>query len=86
MKVARWGRALAIRLPASLIAELGLHEGDEITLTPTRYGGFDVAFAQRHERSVEWMRPPESIDFDTLQSFFPGIMAPGPAETPPTTK
>ncbi|MEM8755636.1 MAG: AbrB/MazE/SpoVT family DNA-binding domain-containing protein [Pseudomonadota bacterium] len=30
MKVAKWGNALAVRLPARLVKELGLKEGDEI--------------------------------------------------------
>ena len=30
MKVAKWGNSLAIRLPAELVARLGLMEGDEI--------------------------------------------------------
>jgi antitoxin MazE len=30
--VERWGGALAIRLPASLVNELGLKEGDQIEL------------------------------------------------------
>ena len=32
MKVAKWGNSLAIRLPAELVARLGLVEGDEITV------------------------------------------------------
>jgi antitoxin MazE len=30
MKVAKWGNSLAIRLPAELVARLGLVEGDEL--------------------------------------------------------
>ena len=30
MQVAKWGNSLAVRLPAKLVAELGLAEGDEI--------------------------------------------------------
>jgi antitoxin MazE len=32
MRVARWGNSLAVRLPARLVAELGLREGDEIEI------------------------------------------------------
>lgn len=86
MKVARWGHALAVRLPTALIAELGLREGDEITLTPNRYGALDIAFAQRHERAAEWMRPPETgISMDLLQSYFSGqLTTPEPSQTPLT--
>ena len=39
MQVAKWGNSLAVRLPAKLVAELGLAEGDEIEVvraTPER--------------------------------------------------
>ena len=32
MQVAKWGNSLAVRLPASLVRELGLQEGDQIDL------------------------------------------------------
>jgi antitoxin MazE len=32
MQVAKWGNSLAVRLPARLVAELGLAEGDEIEI------------------------------------------------------
>jgi antitoxin MazE len=33
MQVAKWGNSLAVRLPAELVRELGLKEGDHIDLT-----------------------------------------------------
>ena len=30
VKVAKWGNSLAVRLPAALVAALGLKEGDEV--------------------------------------------------------
>jgi antitoxin MazE len=32
MQVAKWGNSLAVRLPAKVVAELGLTEGDEIEI------------------------------------------------------
>ncbi|WP_029029248.1 AbrB/MazE/SpoVT family DNA-binding domain-containing protein [Salinarimonas rosea] len=32
MQVAKWGNSLAIRLPADLVRELGLKEGDQVAL------------------------------------------------------
>ncbi len=32
MQVAKWGNSLAVRLPAELVRELGLKEGDRIDL------------------------------------------------------
>ncbi len=34
MKVSKWGNSLAIRLPAELVAKLGLKEGDELVEQP----------------------------------------------------
>jgi antitoxin MazE len=34
MQVAKWGNSLAVRLPADLVRELGLKEGDRIDLEP----------------------------------------------------
>lgn len=32
MQIARWGNSLAVRLPADLVRELGLKEGDQVDL------------------------------------------------------
>lgn len=32
MQVAKWGNSLAVRLPADLVRELGLKEGDQIDI------------------------------------------------------
>ena len=32
MRVSKWGNDLAVRLPAALVAALGLREGDDVTL------------------------------------------------------
>ena len=34
MQIAKWGNSLAVRLPAELVRELGLKEGDRIDLVP----------------------------------------------------
>lgn len=34
MQVARWGNSLAVRLPAYLVRQLGLREGDQVELVP----------------------------------------------------
>ena len=43
MQVAKWGNSLAVRLPAKLVEQLGLKEGDEVELRPTAAGIFEVA-------------------------------------------
>ncbi len=35
MQVAKWGNSLAVRLPAALVQELGIADGDEILLQPS---------------------------------------------------
>ena len=32
MQVGRWGKSLAVRLPASVVKRLGLQEGDEVSI------------------------------------------------------
>lgn len=32
MRVAKWGNSLAVRLPAKLVNELGVKEGDEVSI------------------------------------------------------
>jgi antitoxin MazE len=43
MQVAKWGNSLAIRLPAAVVAALGLKEGDEIEIQVTEERMFAVA-------------------------------------------
>ena len=38
MQVAKWGNSLAVRLPADLVRELGLKEGDQVELHPDASG------------------------------------------------
>jgi len=49
MQVAKWGNSLAIRLPAELVRQLGLKEGDDIHI---HADGTGIALA-RHQRPEE---------------------------------
>ncbi len=49
MKVAKWGNSLAIRLPAELVQELGLKEGDSIDVRASDEG----LVIARHRRPDE---------------------------------
>jgi antitoxin MazE len=42
MQVSKWGNSLAIRLPASVVEALGLHEGDEIEVVIAEERVFQV--------------------------------------------
>lgn len=49
MRVAKWGNSIAVRLPADLVRELGLKEGDQIDLVKDD-GSIIV---RRHPRAEE---------------------------------
>jgi len=45
MQVAKWGNSLAVRLPVSLVQELGIADGDELLLQPApRQGSWGADF------------------------------------------
>ena len=52
MQVAKWGNSLAVRLPAKLVAELGLAEGDEI----------EIVSASRARMEVERRKRPPTME------------------------
>ncbi len=47
MRVARWGRSLGVRLPKRLVTELGISEGDEITMLVAGDGRFEFIKRER---------------------------------------
>lgn len=53
MQVSKWGNSLAVRLPAALVEELGLKEGDEIELRRAADGALEVA---RTPSIEEWFQ------------------------------
>lgn len=55
MQIAKWGNSLAVRLPARLVKEQGLKEGDRIELVPDN-GAFKVQRLQRPEEVLAGLR------------------------------
>ena len=55
MQVAKWGNSLAVRLPAELVRELGLKEGDRIDLVPGE-AGLGVVRQPRADEVLEDLR------------------------------
>ena len=55
MQVAKWGNSLAVRLPAQLVRELGLREGDRIDLRAGT-GGLAVSREPRPEEVLARLR------------------------------
>lgn len=49
MQISRWGNSLAIRLPAALVRDLDLREGDEITIDIDNAKRMEVARKERRE-------------------------------------
>lgn len=49
MQIAKWGNSLAVRLPAELVRELGLKEGDQVDVI----AGEGALKLQRHPRAEE---------------------------------
>lgn len=55
MQVAKWGNSLAVRLPAELVRELGLKEGDQVDLVKDD-GTLRVLRQPRAEEVLEGLR------------------------------
>ena len=56
MQVSKWGNSLAVRLPAKLIAQLGLHEGDEIEIVKARGKTLEITKVERREEALKKLR------------------------------
>jgi antitoxin MazE len=56
MRVAKWGNSLAVRLPAALVEELRLKEGDEIELVAGGKRKMEVSPDERRRQALERMR------------------------------
>jgi antitoxin MazE len=69
MRVSKWGNSLAIRLPASLVKELGLSDGDEIEIEAARKKYLLLSREQRREEALKRIEAsnwklPEGWKFD----------------------
>jgi antitoxin MazE len=64
MRVAKWGNSLALRLPAKVVKELDLAEGDEVELRATSPRTLEVSrdaertWAMRRIREISRPLPP----------------------------
>lgn len=81
MKVAKWGNSLAVRLPASLVQELNLQEGDEIKLTGRGEGELEVSADEKRRQAIERMRAlsvpmPAGFKFDREELYDRGDREP----------
>ena len=68
MNVAKWGNSLAVRLPAELVRELGLKEGDEVAIIgATREG------VMRTHMIVQNNYRRDSVYFSIIDSEWPKV-------------
>ena len=56
LKVAKWGNSLAVRLPAKLVSELGLSEGDEIEIVRASRERLEIERRISREEAIASMR------------------------------
>jgi len=56
MKIAKWGNSLAMRLPASVVAALGLEAGDEIEIRVAGARAFEIARKPDRDELVRRLR------------------------------
>ena len=66
MQVSKWGNSLAVRLPKALVDELGLKEGDQLSVVAAKDRVIEVETKQdQRRRALErmaarnWTLPPD---------------------------
>jgi len=70
MQVSKWGNSLAVRLPKALVEELGLKDGDELSVVAARNGAIEVETKEdQRRRALDRMAArnwtlPEGYRFD----------------------
>ncbi len=73
MQVSKWGNSLAVRLPKALVDELGLKEGDEISVVKATAGELAIAKDTRRQDALARMaarkwKLPEDYKFDRIEA------------------
>ena len=69
MMVSRWGNSLGVRLPRTLVDDLGLKPGDELEVVAATATRIEVAKDARRAEAIDRMRArglrfPEGYAFD----------------------
>lgn len=55
MRISRWGASLAVRLPRTLVEEMGLAPGDEVELVKAAGGRIAVEKIDRRKAALDRM-------------------------------
>ena len=79
MKFAKWGNSLAIRIPADVVAKLGISANEEAEIKVTGEHSFEVARDRRREEAIEEMRKlalplPAGYEFNREELYDRGLM------------
>ena len=70
MQVSKWGNSLAVRLPKTLVDQLGLKEGDDLNVVAARDGAIEIETKEgQRRRALDRMAArnwtlPEGYRFD----------------------
>ena len=56
MKFAKWGNSIAIRVPAEVVAKLGINPGEEAQINVTGEFSFEVKRDRRRQEALEAIR------------------------------
>lgn len=69
MKFAKWGNSIAIRVPADVVAKLGISADEEAQIKVTGEHSFEVTRDRRRQEAIEKLRKmrvalPEGYKFD----------------------
>lgn len=66
MQVSRWGNSLAVRLPKTLVDELGLVAGDDLQVVAASKREIAV---EKAERSAAFLKRIERLKFDLPSDY-----------------
>lgn len=64
IQVARWGNSLALRIPAEIVRQLGLHEGATVDAQITVDGSLSI-------RPAQWDRKAFALELNEARSTMP---------------
>ena len=56
MQIAKWGNSLAVRIPAEVARELGLKEGDDVTISAAARDSLTIDRDRRRDEVIEEIR------------------------------
>ena len=64
LQLARWGNSLALRIPAEVVRQLGLHEGGTVQAQITVDGSLSI-------RPAQWDRQAFAVELEKARSSMP---------------